>query len=101
MKMVWAVVRWTHLESIQKALIKMGERSFSISKVRGYEIVGDSYIESDLVDHLEIKIVTQESRVAKIRDIIVKSAHTGFRGDGVIAVLPVEQFIKIREAKKT
>lgn len=100
MKMIWAIVRWTCLEDIEKALFEIGEKSFSITKVKGFEIVGHGFSESDFVSHLEIKIVTQEDRVAKIKNIIVNATWTGVRGDGVIAVLPVEEFIKIREAKE-
>jgi nitrogen regulatory protein PII len=77
----------------------MGERSLSMTKVKGFEIAGNRYLESDLVDHLEIKIVTEDSRAAKIRDMIVRTAHTGFQGDGVVAILPVEEFTRIRDVK--
>lgn len=99
-KMVWAVVRWTVLKEIERGLFEIGERSFSVTKVRGFEIVGNLNSESDLVDHLEITLVTQESRVGKIKAIILSGARTGNPGDGVIAVLPVEEFQRIRDAKE-
>jgi len=97
--MIWAIVRWTHLKDVEKALFKIGEKSFSVTKVKG---LGEEkgYLEYDLVSHLKIEIVAPEERVARIRDTIVKAAWTGVRGDGLIAVLPVEEFVKIRQVKR-
>ena len=100
MKMIWAVVRWTYLKEIEKKLFEIGEKSFSITKVKGFERRGQSFMESDLVDHLKIEIFAQEDRVERIKEIIVNVTHTGLPGDGVFAIIPVEEFIKIRETKK-
>ena len=100
MKMIWAVVRWTHLKDVEKALFKIGERSFSVTKIKG---LGEEhgYLEYDLVSHLKIEILAPEDRVARIKETIVKAARTGSPGDGLIAVLPVEECTKIREKKWT
>ncbi|MBI3610336.1 MAG: P-II family nitrogen regulator [Nitrospirae bacterium] len=99
MKMICAIVRWTHLKEVEQALFKIGERSFSVTKIKG---LGEEkgYLEYDLVSHLKIEIITSEGRVKKIKDAIVKAAWTGVPGDGVIAVLPVEELTKIREAER-
>ena len=98
MKMIWAIVRWTRLKEVEESLFKIGERSFSVTKVKG---IGEEsgYLEYDLVSHLKIEIIVPEDHVAKIKDVLIKAAWTGVRGDGLIAVLPVEEFAKIREAK--
>lgn len=100
MKMIWAVVRWTHLKDVEKALFKIGERSFSVTKVKG---LGEEhgYLEYDLVSHLKIEILAPEDRVLRIKGAIAKAAWTGQPGDGLIAVLPIEEIIKIREAKRS
>ena len=99
MKMVWAVVRWTHLKEVEQALFKIGERSYSVTKVKG---LGEErgYLEYDLVSHLKIEIIVPDDRVAQIKDAIVEAAWTGVRGDGLIAVLQVEEYTKIREARR-
>lgn len=98
MKMIWAIVRWTRLKEVEESLFKIGERSFSVTKVKG---VGEDsgYLEYDLVSHLKIEIIVTEDHVAKIKDAIIKAAWTGVQGDGMFAVLPVEEFAKIRQAK--
>lgn len=99
MKMILAIVRWTHLKEVEEALLKIGERSFSVTKIKG---LGEEngYLEYDLVSHLKIEIIAPEDRVEKIKDVIIKAAWTGVRGDGLFAVLPVEEFAKIREIKE-
>ncbi len=98
MKMIWTIVRWTHLKEVEKALFRIGEKSFSVTKVKG---LGEEkgYLEYDLVSHLKIEILAPEDRVARIKEALVKAAWTGVAGDGVIAVLPVEEFVKIRESR--
>lgn len=46
--------------------------------------------------HARIEMFIEESRVKSIVDTIMECAHTGHAGDGIIAVLPVEQVYKIR-----
>lgn len=97
MKMIWAIVRVIHLDDVEKALFKIGERSFSVTKVKG---LGEEkgYLEYDLISHFKVEVIAPEDRVAKIKEAIVKAAWTGQPGDGLIAVLPVEELTKIREA---
>ncbi len=101
MNMIWAIVRNECLEELEKALLKIGEKGFSVSKVQGMgELREYGYIIFDLVSHIKVEIFASEDRVAKIKDAIVNVAWTGFAGDGLIAVLPVEEFTKIRTAKR-
>jgi nitrogen regulatory protein P-II 1 len=99
MKMIWAIVRWTCLKDVEKALFGIGEKNFTVTKVKG---LGEEreYLEYDLVSHLKIEIIVPDERVQRIKEAIAKAAWTGGRGDGLIAVLPVQEFAKIRQIKR-
>ncbi len=98
MKMIWAVVRYTHLERVEDALSKIGQASFSVTRVRG---LGEEHTltEHGLVSHLKVEILVPNDRAERVRSAIVKAAWSGLEGDGLIAVLPVEGFVKIREVE--
>lgn len=45
------------------------------------------------------EIVCDENAVEKTANTILKNARTGYKGDGIIIVSPVEKVIKIRTGK--
>mgnify|MGYP001608230728 CR=1 FL=1 len=101
MKMILAIVRSECLEKLEKTLLKIGEKGFSVNKIQGMgELREYGYIIFDLVSHIRIEIITSEDRVAKIKEAIVEAGWTGYAGDGLIAVLPVDEFTKIRNLKR-
>ena len=48
------------------------------------------------IEKTRIEIVARDEMVKQIIDTIVRSAHTGNRGDGKVFVWPVEQAFRIR-----
>jgi nitrogen regulatory protein P-II 1 len=50
----------------------------------------------DFVPKSRIEVMVDDDAVDGIIDAIVKAAHTGKIGDGKIAVLPLEEVIRIR-----
>lgn len=48
---------------------------------------------------VKLEIVCDDKDVEKIRDTITKSARTGYRGDGIVVISPVEQVVSVRGGK--
>lgn len=100
MKMVWAVVRYANFERVERALSKLGQTSLSVTRVRG---VGEEFTlrEGELVGHLKVEVIVPDDHVTAVRDTILNAAWTGLPGDGLVAVLPVDECAQTRKAART
>jgi nitrogen regulatory protein P-II 1 len=99
-KKVTAIFRVDHCEKVEQELQELGVHGFSMSKVKGYGEYADLYSHDWLVTHARIEIFTEASKVDDIVETIMEAAHVGIEGDGIVAVLPVEQLYRIRTRKK-
>ncbi len=97
---VTAIIRCESCEKVAQTLQTLGVHGFSISKVKGYGEYADLYSNDWMVNHARIEIFTEASKAEEIADAIMKAAHVGLEGDGIVAVLPVEQLYRIRTQSK-
>lgn len=95
MKMMTAIVRTTDLKKVEAALLSAGVKGLTISKVKG---IGEekAFLEQDLVAHVKFELIVPAEDVDRLTQVIVDAAWTGCAGDGIVAVTPVETFVKIR-----
>jgi nitrogen regulatory protein P-II 1 len=49
----------------------------------------------------KIELVCSADLAEKIRDTIVEKARTGYKGDGLVAISPIEEAVSIRTGEKT
>ncbi|MEW6109810.1 MAG: P-II family nitrogen regulator [Nitrospirota bacterium] len=98
MKIVTAIVRTTTLDRIVKAFEDIGIKGMTLSDVKG---IGEQVEVFQLyVIHKRIDIIVPDERVNEVTSVIVENGHTGFAGDGLIAVHPIDYMIKIRTKEK-
>ncbi len=96
-KKITAIIRSLRLESVERRLQEIGVKGISVSKVKGYGEYAD-YSSSDWkVTHARIEIFIDAARVQEVVNAIMETACSGHRGDGIVAVLPVERIYRIRE----
>lgn len=97
---VIAVVRVNALEAVEQALIKLGVGGMTVVKVRGLGkrlSAGRDWRARDwLMDEAKIEIVADEMKIEAITKTIIDAAHCGGPGDGIVTVLPVSKFYRIR-----
>ena len=98
MKMVIAIIRTTCLEGIVKSLETIGIRGITIFEIKGTGEQVQLYKPYTIDDKIEI--IVPDERVDEVTNIILEHAHTGFAGDGLIAVCPVECMIRIRTRER-
>ena len=98
MKMVTAIVRTSTVERVMAALKEEGIRGLTISDAKG--IGNDVHVYAPYEVHKRIEIIVRDADVAKITSAVVENAHTGFAGDGLIAVAPIDYVIRIRTKEK-
>lgn len=107
MKMITAVIQPFMLTKVTRALEQIDDfpgmtlfdvQGFGREKAHHDPGVRHSRLEDvvDFVTKVRIEIVAHDAMVERIVETIVRSAHTGNRGDGKIFVLPVEHAVRIK-----
>ena len=96
-KKVTAIVQRSKLEHVETALRDAGVPGISVTIVNGYGDYANFFKSPPLVSHARLEIFIEEDKVSTVVDAIMNNAHTGMESDGIIAVLPVEHFYRIRE----
>ena len=98
MKMVTAIVRTTCVESIVRSLESIGVRGMTICEIKG---IGEQVqLYNPYTIHDRIEIIVPDERADEVTNIILEHAHSGFPGDGLIAVHPLDYMLKIRTKEK-
>jgi len=99
MKTVTVIIRTTSLERVVKLLEDIGIRGMTISEIKG---IGEQVqLNNPYTIHDRIEIIVPDEKVNEVAITILKYAHTGLAGDGLIAVYPTDYVIKIRTEEKT
>ena len=102
MKAIHAYVRRGRAEHVIGALVSSGCHTFSVLDVQGIaHEVDDTELDYSValaqrVEHVvKIEIIARDADAASWASVIVKAAHTGHRGDGLVSVSPVESAVRI------
>jgi nitrogen regulatory protein PII len=105
MKLVVAIIRTEKLQGVQAALKKQHIDQITISSVvgSGHErgatlIYRSTTVQESLIPKLKLEIVIEDSCVQDTIWTIQTHAMTGHPGDGVIFVMPLDNFVQIRAA---
>lgn len=108
MKLIKAYVRTYMVDKVIHALREMGVPRFTAIDIRAF---GDEVEPQHLgltSEHagtytamVKLEIICARGETEKIVNAIVDNARTGYRGDGIIAVSPVEEVTKIRSGDVT
>jgi nitrogen regulatory protein P-II 1 len=103
MKLVVAFVKQFRLEAVRDALAAAGVTGMSVSEVRGFgrqlgqtEVYRGAEYEVRFLPKIRIEVLCDDANVPRIVGAIIEAARTGEIGDGKIAVLPVDDVIRIR-----
>ncbi len=97
LRKVTAIVRSALIESIEQQLIAIGVRGITVTRVKGFGEYSDFYSRDWMSEHMRIEIFLSADRVQTVCETIMSSARTGSPGDGVLAVLPLEELYRIRD----
>lgn len=96
LKKIVAIVRTQVLGDVEDRLVSMRVKGICVTRIKGYgEFEVFSHPEWRFT-HARIEIYSEQSMVDLIVEAILDSAHLGVPGDGIVAVMPVEQLYRIR-----
>lgn len=104
MKKIEAVIRGNKLDQVEKALSQIGVYGITVSQVLGWgkqkgqitEVYRGTEIQVRLLPKVKIEIIVNDSQCEEVKETIRKYSQTGSVGDGVLWVVPIEDFMRIR-----
>jgi nitrogen regulatory protein P-II 1 len=103
MKLVIAIVKPFKVDDVKASLQEVGVAGLTVSEARGFgrqrghtEVYRGAEYQVDFVPKSRIEVMVEDEQVDGVIDAIVKSARTGKIGDGKVAVLPLEEVVRIR-----
>ena len=96
MKKIECIVKPERLEALRNELLKCGAGGLTLSDVRGFgkqTTRPESYL---ILPKLKAEVYCTDEQVQEIVGAIIRVCRKNEIGDGKIAVLPVEEMIRIR-----
>ncbi|HDR8920291.1 TPA: P-II family nitrogen regulator [Burkholderia vietnamiensis] len=96
LKCVVAVVRPEVVEVLERKLGAIHIHGVTVTRVRGFGAHPNYFADDWTTEHVKIEIFAQEESVDALVKTVMDIAHVGATGDGVVAVIPVEKFFRVR-----
>lgn len=107
MKMVVAFIKPFKVDDIKDALKSAGVTGLTVTDVRGFgrqaghtEVYRGAEYKVDFLPKTRIEVLVDNDMVDTVVDTIERVARTGSIGDGKIAVMPVEDVVRIRTGER-
>lgn len=101
--LIIANFRSEKLNEVEKRLEHLGVERMNVSKVRGFGENHNYFANNWLEYEVRVEIFTKRHEVETIVSAILETARsgsTGYPGDGVVAVFPIEKLYLIRTASE-
>ena len=92
-----AIIPTLKLEDVEINLKQAGVPGMSVSSVHGYGEYRNYYTNDTMTDCSRVEVYADTKKVKQIVIAIAKATGQGLDSDGVIAILPVEEFLHIHE----
>ena len=108
MKLIKAFIRHRKTEEVYNALEKAGFCCMTFVECEGTgqysdherEHISEKYPFADAYKVIKLEILVADEHVHPVIDLIRKNGRTGYRGDGMIIISPVDEVYKVRTDKK-
>ena len=107
MKLVIAYINPHTLDAVRDALREVGVSGMSAGQIQGFgrqgghtETYRGAEYEVQFVPKIRVEVLTSEEQTPAVVSAIERSARSGATGDGKIAILAVEDVIRIRTGER-
>lgn len=107
MKLVIAYVKPFKLDDVKDALRSNGVTGMSVTEVRGFgrqsgqtEVYRGAEYQVEFVPKIKLELLVDDAVADTAVTAIQQAAHTGEIGDGKIAVVPIEDVVRIRTGER-
>jgi nitrogen regulatory protein P-II 1 len=102
-KLITAVIKPHKLDEVKTALETFGVQGMTVSEASGYgrqrghtEVYRGAEYTVDLVPKVRVEVLVEDTDLADVIDVIVKSAQTGRIGDGKVWSTSVDDVVRVR-----
>ena len=107
MKLITAILKPFKLDDVKDALQAAGINGMTVSEASGFgrqrghtEVYRGAEYTVDLVPKVRLEVLVNDADVESALELIVKTASTGFIGDGKVWTSSVEQVIRVRTGER-
>jgi len=95
-----SIIRPEKLEDVEKMLNQLDVPGVSVCEIKGYGEYANFFRHDLMVEHVQVEVFIGKARATEIAEKIMDVAHTGIEGDGIVAIIPVENVYHIRTKQK-
>lgn len=104
MKLIKAYIRHRKTEEVHDAMKKAGFCCMTFVECEGTgqysdherEHISEKYPFADAYKVIKLEVLLADEHVQSVIDLIKRNARTGYSGDGMIIVSPVDEVYKVR-----
>jgi nitrogen regulatory protein PII len=96
LKCVVAIVRPEVLKILERRLGAVHVHGLTVTRVRGFGTHPNLFADDWTTEHIKIEIFIECESVDALVATFAELSHTGSTSDGVVAVHPVEKFLRLR-----
>ncbi len=89
------------LKQVEDELLAIGVPGMTISKTHGMGDYRNYFIDDSMIDCSRLEVFIEVERARVVADTIARTVHQGLASDGIIAILPVEEFMHIKDFKES
>lgn len=107
MKLVIAYIKPFKLDQVKNELQAKGVAGMSVGEIRGFgrqmgqtEVYRGAEYQVEFVPKIRVEVLIEDDAADRVVATIEAAARTGEIGDGKIAVLPVDQVVRIRTGER-
>lgn len=107
MKLVIAYIKPFKLDQVKNELQAQGVAGMSVGEIRGFgrqmgqtEVYRGAEYQVEFVPKIRVEVLIEDDAAERVVATIEAAARTGEIGDGKIAVLPVDQVVRIRTGER-
>ena len=93
---ITAIVRRLGLEQVEQRLEALRVPGITVTDVRGFGEYKDLFRHDWTVTHVRLEIFAAREDADQFVQAIVQGAATGQPGDGIVAIMPVDEVVHIR-----
>lgn len=97
LKLVVAYVREQRVGALLERLRAFGVRGISVSQAQGMGEYINPHGNYGLEPHRRIDVMLEASKAQSAAELIMEVARSGLTGDGVVAIMPIENLFRIRD----
>jgi len=107
LKKIEAIIREDKVNDVKDALYEIGIMGLNMFEVRGHgrqggiKLVGRAgTYQINMLPKIQLNIVLSDRNLEDAIEAILRSAHTGEPGDGLLFVYPVDEAIRVRTRER-